>query len=656
MTENNINQATKQILEKTFKTEKSLNLAVKNNEIHKFHNLNITQILKIFNKEINPKLYDSNAKKHLTKIQDMIISQLTNPKTHNYLKTIFHPTNNTKSYQKRKQAIQILKQINTENNQTELKENIKHIENLNAKITLLQSFYTLEENIEEKFYSKYKLKMQVLSQKEFQTNYTKFDEDSVFITNEDLMIDFPTFKPKEFEEIVIGNIIKNNKDRIENLVEILDKTKQAQTKETIENFAKVFDTEIKVELDSEKLLETLNEKRGDELKNLTQSIINLGENIKQINLQLKEKIEGQSINLQGAELVKLLNSGNLQQIQDKIKAETYDFIKDEEKKLIEQFKNAKLKCNYIFSNSTYPIELEEDVQKNLLNQTERMEKDLEYEEYKILSKFDIKEIKKLYNYSYFTDLAYGIQNFIQKHKLNYPNLQKENYILDQGRNIYINNASPINYGLSTNEINKQKVNNEKISVLTGANSGGKTTLLEMFLQSQVLTTFGFPINADSTSNIKYYDEIIYLKKFTGTQGSGAFEQTIRNLVEILDSTTSKFLLIDEFEAVTEPGAAAKILINFLMELNKKEINAIAVSHLGLEIQEYLKEKQIKSIRIDGISAEGLDEKGNLVTTHQPQFYELGKSTPELILKRILQDESFWKNKGSDAKDILKKMI
>ena len=93
-----------------------------------------------------------------------------------------------------------------------------------------------------------------------------------------------------------------------------------------------------------------------------------------------------------------------------------------------------------------------------------------------------------------------------------------------------------------------------------------------------------------------------------------------------------------------------------MELNQKDINAIAVSHLGLEIKDYLELKKTKSIRIDGISAQGLDEAGNLVTTHQPQFYELGKSTPELILKRIIQDESFWKNKSKDAKDILMKMI
>jgi hypothetical protein len=641
------------ILEKTFKTDKTLQKAMKNNEIHKFNELNITQILKIYDIEPNSKLYDTNAKKHLIKVQDMITSGFHNEKTNNYLKKLFFPENNEKLYKNRKKSIEIINQISNEN-LPDLKENISEIENLNLKINLLQSFYTLEEEIEEKFYAKYKIKITVMTQKEFQEKYTHFDEDSVFITNEDLMIDYPTYKPEDFEKIIIGNIIKNNKDKIENIVQILNKTDRS--KELIENFANEFQTDIKVNLDSESLLATLNEERGDELKILTKKVINISDEIKQINLELRAKIESKSINLQGEELIKLLNSGNLQQIQDKIKAETYDFIKESEQRLIKDFKANKLKCNYIFSNSTYPIELDDQVRKDLLNQTERLEKELEYEEYKILSKYSINEIKKLYNYSYFTDLIFGIKKFINKHQLNYPILQKENFILNAGRNIYINNASPITYGLSTNELLGQKVNNEKISVLTGANSGGKTTLLEMFLQAQVLTSIGFPINADSTSTIKFYEENIYLKKFTGTQGSGAFEQTIRNLVEILDSNTTKFLLIDEFEAVTEPGAAAKILINFLMELNAKNINAIAVSHLGLEIKDYLELQKITSIRIDGISAKGLDENGDLITTHQPEFYELGKSTPELILKRIIQDESFWKGKSKDAKDILMKMI
>ena len=66
----------------------------------------------------------------------------------------------------------------------------------------------------------------------------------------------------------------------------------------------------------------------------------------------------------------------------------------------------------------------------------------------------------------------------------------------------------------------------------------------------------------------------------------------------------------------------------------------------------IKEENIKGIRIDGISATGLDEKGNLITNHQPQFYQLGKSTPELILKRIIQDNKFWNNKSNRYKNLL----
>ena len=248
----------------------------------------------------------------------------------------------------------------------------------------------------------------------------------------------------------------------------------------------------------------------------------------------------------------------------------------------------------------------------------------------------------------------GINTFNNKFKLNKVNFGNEITLLN-GTNIYIKNPMPINYSLGGKKINNIKLNEEKVCILTGANSGGKTTLLEMNLQTQILTCMGLGIPAEKNSTIKLFDEVIYLKKFTGTQGSGAFEQTIRNLIEIFDSSTSKLILIDEFEAVTEPGAAAKILIMFLKEIQKQNSFCIAASHLGQEIQEYIKEEKIEGIRIDGISAEGLDEKGNLITNHQPQFYKLGKSTPELILKRILQDEKFWKNKTNKSKDLLIKI-
>ncbi|MCA9459504.1 MAG: hypothetical protein KC550_03065, partial [Nanoarchaeota archaeon] len=298
--------------------------------------------------------------------------------------------------------------------------------------------------------------------------------------------------------------------------------------------------------------------------------------------------------------------------------------------------------------------LDEEIKDEIIKKIDLKNQELEFKTYENLGNFNLTQIKEIINFIFIFDLINGIIIFNEKYNLNKIKIGDEITLIN-GKNIYIKNPMPINYSIAGKEINNIKLNAEKICILTGANSGGKTTLLEMNLQSQILTTMGLGIPAKKESTIKLFDEIIYLKKFTGTQGSGAFEQTIRNLIEILDSQTSKLILIDEFEAVTEPGAAAKILIMFLKEIQRQNSFCIAASHLGQEIQEFLKEEKIKGIRIDGISAEGLDEKGNLITNHQPQFYKLGKSTPELILKRILQDEKFWKGKTNESKELLKRI-
>ena len=341
----------------------------------------------------------------------------------------------------------------------------------------------------------------------------------------------------------------------------------------------------------------------------------------------------------------------MENLQKKFNKETLEIIQNEEKQILQEFKNLGINLEYIFENRSYPLKISEELFIELDEKINQKSEETEFEYYKKLGKFNFKEIKSLFNISHFIDLFYGIKNFIKKYNLEYPTLSNE-IKLDLAKNIYIENATPINYGLATDNFN---LNKEQITVLTGANSGGKTTLLEMFLQIEILSSIGFPAPLEKTSKITLFDEIIYLKKFTGTIGSGAFEQTIRNLIEILNKNNKKLILIDEFEAITEPGAAAKILIQFLQELSLGNNFCVAVSHLGIEIQKFLTKSNIKNIRIDGISATGLDNNGNLITKHQPTFYQLGKSTPELIIKRVLQDEKFWQEKSKKTKEILIKM-
>ena len=48
--------------------------------------------------------------------------------------------------------------------------------------------------------------------------------------------------------------------------------------------------------------------------------------------------------------------------------------------------------------------------------------------------------------------------------------------------------------------------------------------------------------------------------------------------------------------------------------------------------------RLPDIRVDGIEASGLDEKFRLIVDRQPKFGVIGKSTPELIVKKLANTE------------------
>jgi dsDNA-specific endonuclease/ATPase MutS2 len=127
-----------------------------------------------------------------------------------------------------------------------------------------------------------------------------------------------------------------------------------------------------------------------------------------------------------------------------------------------------------------------------------------------------------------------------------------------------------------------------------------------------------------------FEEILYLRK-PKSQDAGAFESTITKLVPLALSETKKLVLIDELEAITEPGSAAKIIASFLNFLaQNKTTLCVLVTHLGKEISE------LTRARIDGIEASGLDEQLELIVNRQPVFGKLGKSTPELIVEKLFK--------------------
>ena len=105
--------------------------------------------------------------------------------------------------------------------------------------------------------------------------------------------------------------------------------------------------------------------------------------------------------------------------------------------------------------------------------------------------------------------------------------------------------------------------------------------------------------------------------------------------------SAKFVLADELESITEPGASAKIMAGILEVLMENDSTmSIFVSHLSEQIMENTE----CNIRVDGIEASGLDSELNLVVDRTPRYNYVAKSTPELIVERLSRRPVVKKNR------------
>lgn len=183
---------------------------------------------------------------------------------------------------------------------------------------------------------------------------------------------------------------------------------------------------------------------------------------------------------------------------------------------------------------------------------------------------------------------------------------------------------------------------ENVALLTGANSGGKTTLLETMAQISIMAQMGLPVCADEAT-VKLLDELYFFSKKRALD-AGAFESFLNTFMPVVTADTNKLVLLDELEAITELEAAVKIIASFIDLLKDSDSYAVIVTHMAREIMKYTE------VRVDGIEAEGLDENYNLIVNRTPKMNYLAKSTPELILKMIYE-----KSEGK-IKEIYRQML
>ena len=214
------------------------------------------------------------------------------------------------------------------------------------------------------------------------------------------------------------------------------------------------------------------------------------------------------------------------------------------------------------------------------------------------------------------DFDAGISRWVRD-KVNYP-VGSEELNISESENLLIDNPKPISFSLSQEH---------KCSILTGANSGGKTTLLEHLLQAIVVHQLGLPFTGES--RLPLFSEVYYFAKNKGSMSKGAFE-TLLTQMSTISPGKRTLILADEIEAVTEPGVAGRMIASTVDYFLGKGCFLVVATHLGQEIKNYLP----ALARIDGIEAKGLDDSHELIVDHNPVLGRIANSTPELIIERM----------------------
>ena len=243
------------------------------------------------------------------------------------------------------------------------------------------------------------------------------------------------------------------------------------------------------------------------------------------------------------------------------------------------------------------------------------------------------------------DMWYSIASWAMQYNATLPQLVDHGIWFEQGRHLFIEgDVQPVNYGLGRAT---PKGDQQSIALLTGANSGGKTTLLELVAHIAILAHMGLPVPAQH-AEVGRVEALHVLAKSGGTQSAGALETTLVDLANVVSNAQPKLILADELEAITEPGAGARIIAGMLRAAQQQSNSSmVLVTHLAPAILDaYGKD----DLRIDGIEAKGLDEHLELIVDRTPKRNCLARSTPELIVRRLVERSS------GDAKDVFRDIL
>lgn len=235
----------------------------------------------------------------------------------------------------------------------------------------------------------------------------------------------------------------------------------------------------------------------------------------------------------------------------------------------------------------------------------------------------------------------SLARFASAYDLVRPTLVDDGIAVRNARNPFISeDVQPVSYAIGSHSladgsgvasVDSPPVG-DRVSVLTGANSGGKTTLLETICAVTLLAAMGLPVPAEA-AEVGSFDRIVFHRRHASFN-AGVLESTLKSVVPPLVEDGRTLMLVDEFEAITEPGRAADLLNGLVTLTVDRGALGVYVTHLAEDLSPLP-----DAARIDGIFAEGLTNDLELRVDYQPRFGTIGKSTPEFIVSRLVANAS-----------------
>jgi len=233
------------------------------------------------------------------------------------------------------------------------------------------------------------------------------------------------------------------------------------------------------------------------------------------------------------------------------------------------------------------------------------------------------------------DLRYSLGCFVIDHGLNPFQVVEGFFGFREGCDLFLRggNHQPVTYHLGAvpdpvfGDFPRSSLSDARISLLTGANSGGKTTLLRTIAQIVIMAHMGLPVPA-AQAHVPGLKKL-YLYKPGKHLDAGGLEGFLRDLLPLsLEASEGTMMLADELEAMTELEAASRIIGGFAGELKERGSYGVIVTHMAGDIGRYAE------LRVDGIEAKGLSESHELIVDRTPRIGHIARSTPELILRRL----------------------